>query len=291
AYPIVVQDAAGIILTVTPRISPEENIVMEVVAEKSAFTGAGVTIFVDTTNGNEITSPIKDITTARTTVGVPNGQTIVLGGMITKNDETIERKVPWLGDLPYLGLPFRYDSTRTRRTELLIFLTPRIIRGDADNELIKQVESERLHWVEQEAEEIHGPIFEIPGPAGLPGWMDGPDYCPPSQQGTPIPQGTPTWDGAPSGSEMTVPSSGNPIPTPAPAAPPVGQDGPSMPVIPDRNMSWRQVEPKRPGQMPPNGGIVQTSASVPQSGGGQQRRPQMPAKSEPKRPWYALGKR
>ena len=108
AYPLVTQDSAGIILTVTPRISPEENIVMEVVAEKSAFTGAGVPLFVDPTTGNQITSPIKDISTARTVVGVPNGQTIVLGGMISKNDETIERKVPWLGDLPVIGLPFRY---------------------------------------------------------------------------------------------------------------------------------------------------------------------------------------
>lgn len=285
AYPIVVQDSAGIILTVTPRISPEENIVMEVVAEKSAFTGAGVTIFVDSTTGNEITSPIKDITTARTTVGVPNGQTIVLGGMITKNDETIERKVPWLADLPYLGLPFRYDSTRTRRTELLIFLTPRIIRGDADNELIKQVESERMHFIEQEAEEIHGPIFEVPGAPGMQGWMEGADFCPP---GTP---GAPSWEGAPGGMEMTVPPAGNPIPAPAPAAPPNGPALPHMPPIPDKNMSWRQIEPKPPGSLPPSGGVVKTSASGSPSGGVQHAAATQRPKSDKKRPWYAFGKK
>lgn len=285
AYPIVVQDAAGIILTVTPRISPEENIVMEVVAEKSAFTGAGVTIFVDTTTGNEITSPIKDITTARTTVGVPNGQTIVLGGMITKNDETIERKVPWLADLPYIGLPFRYDSTRTRRTELLIFLTPRVIRGDADNELIKQVESERLHWVEQDAEEIHGPIFEVPGAPGLPGFMDGSEFCPPGLEGTPA------WDGVPNQMEMTVPPTGNPIPAPAPMAPLPGQDLPNIPAIPDKNMGWRQVEPKPPSNVPPVGGIIKTSATGPPVSGPQQRPYNPKAKAGNKRPWYYFGKR
>ncbi len=47
-----------------------------------------------------ITSPIKDLTNARATVGVRDGQTIVLGGMITNSKEQVERKVPFLGDIP-----------------------------------------------------------------------------------------------------------------------------------------------------------------------------------------------
>jgi type II secretory pathway component GspD/PulD (secretin) len=93
---------------------------------------------------------------------VPNGQTIVIGGMITKSDTSLERKVPWLGDLPVVGRAFRYDSTTVSRTELLIFLTPRIVLSDLDSELIKQVESERLHFIESEAEEIHGPLYSVP---------------------------------------------------------------------------------------------------------------------------------
>jgi hypothetical protein len=54
-----------------------------------------------------------------------------------------------------------------RRTELLIFLTPRIVHGDADMELIKQVEADRMHYFEEEAESIHGPLFGVP-PAMLP---------------------------------------------------------------------------------------------------------------------------
>jgi len=162
ANPNVVQDESGIILTVTPRISPEGQVVMEVVAEKSQFTGEGVPIFVDGLTGNVIESPVKDITTARTTVKVPDGQTIVVGGMITKLDDTTERKVPWLGDIPLVGHLFRFDSHSELRTELLIFLTPRIVHGDADMELIKQVEAERLHWFEFEAEQMHGPLFSVP---------------------------------------------------------------------------------------------------------------------------------
>ena len=99
-----------------------------------------------------------------TTVNVPNGQTIVMGGMITKDDNTLERKVPWLGDLPVVGRAFRYDSTITSRTELLIFLTPRIVLSDLDSELMKQVEAERMHFIESEAEEVHGPLYSVPNP-------------------------------------------------------------------------------------------------------------------------------
>jgi type II secretion system protein D len=160
--PLVRQDNAGIILTVTPRISPEGVIVMEVIAEKSQYTGRGVPILVDEESQRVVTSPIKDITTARTTVSVPNGQTIVLGGMITTLDDVIERKVPWLGDVPLLGHAFRYDNLSTRRTELLIFLTPRIIGNDFDSEMIKEVEMGRLHFCEHQATEIHGPLRGVP---------------------------------------------------------------------------------------------------------------------------------
>lgn len=167
ANPVVRQDQAGIILSVTPRISPEQVIVMEVSAEKSQFTGQGVPLFTDANTGNVIESPIKDVITASTTISVPNGQTVVLGGMITTLDDVTERKVPWLGDLPVLGRLFRHDIAKERRTELLIFLTPRVIHNSLDSEVIKQVEAARLHYVEAAAEAIHGPLFGVPEEPGL----------------------------------------------------------------------------------------------------------------------------
>lgn len=179
--PTVIRDPAGIILTVTPRISPEGQIVMEIAAEKSKYTDQGVTIFTDVTTGSEVVSPIKDITTAQTTVKVPDGQTIVVGGMITKSEDTSERKVPWLGDLPLIGKAFRYDIHDERRTELLIFLTPRVVRCDADAELIKQVETDRMHFFLDEAESIHGPIFGVPPEMQMPLFEEfGPLDQPPS---------------------------------------------------------------------------------------------------------------
>ena len=127
----------GIILQVTPRITPDGIIVMETIANKSSIAGQGVPLITDPTTGAVVESPIFDITEARATIAVPDGQTVVLGGMITTLEDTIERKVPWLGDIPLLGTAFRYDSTRSRRTELIIFMTPRIIRNAADSPLLK----------------------------------------------------------------------------------------------------------------------------------------------------------
>ena len=144
ANPVIRQDQAGIILKVTPRISPDGRVQMDVNAEKSAFNlapGTGVPIFTDATNGNVIEAPIKDITTADTTVSIQSGQTIVLGGMITNDQAVVVRKVPWLGDIPVIGRLFRYDLNRHRRKELLVFLTPTVLEGDAHSEFIKSKES------------------------------------------------------------------------------------------------------------------------------------------------------
>jgi type II secretory pathway component GspD/PulD (secretin) len=161
ANPVIRQDQAGIILKVTPRISPDGTVVIEVTAEKSQFQtapGSGVPIFTDATNGNVIEAPVKDITSAKTSVSVLTGQTIVLGGMITKELATSERKVPFLGDIPILGLAFRYDSQQHRRKELLIFLTPHIIRSSQDEERFKSEEADRTHFCEEDVNELHGPI-------------------------------------------------------------------------------------------------------------------------------------
>lgn len=223
--PTVEQQQAGIILTVTPRISPEGNIVMEVAAEKSAFQIAnGVPLFTDPTTGNTITSPIKDITTARSTVKVPDGQTVIVGGMITSSEDVVERKVPWLADVPILGHAFRYDSITNRRTELLIFLTPRIIHCSEDMEFIKQVEAERLHFLVDEAEAIHGPLFATPADA-FP-YEESLPYQPvPGAEMTPAPGYAPLEDGLP------TPAAPRPVPAPAP-----GQAPPLQPVPPQPNL-------------------------------------------------------
>jgi type II secretory pathway component GspD/PulD (secretin) len=148
ANPVIRQEQAGIILRVTPRISPSGRIVVDVDAEKSAFNltpGTGVPIFTDATNGNVIEAPVKEITTANTTVSVQSGQTIVLGGMITNANQTVNRKVPWLGDLPVIGKAFRWDLNSMARTELLVLLTPIQVSDDVHSDLLAHQEVSRIH--------------------------------------------------------------------------------------------------------------------------------------------------
>ncbi|MGQ0634313.1 MAG: secretin N-terminal domain-containing protein [Planctomycetaceae bacterium] len=162
AAPVVEQRSVGIILEVAPRISPEGIIVMQVSARKDGLSNQSVPLFTNP-DGSTVDSPIIDTTNALTTVSVRSGQTIVLGGMITKRNETVERKVPLFGDIPVLGQIFRYDFKRSQRTELLIFLTPRIIHSDEEAELFKEIETQRINFVEAEAEALHGPLFGVPG--------------------------------------------------------------------------------------------------------------------------------
>jgi type II secretory pathway component GspD/PulD (secretin) len=161
ANPVIRQDQAGIILKVIPQIGGDGNVLIDVKAEKSAYLltpGTGVPIFTDATNGNVIEAPVKDITTAATSVSVHSGQTIVLGGMITRDDLHLTRKVPLLGDIPVIGLLFQYKLQQSKRKELLIFLTPHVIGDQEREEALKEVEVERMHFPEPLVDEIHGPV-------------------------------------------------------------------------------------------------------------------------------------
>jgi type IV pilus assembly protein PilQ len=63
----------------------------------------------------------------KTEVLVENGGTVVIGGIFEQTERTDITKIPFLGDLPVLGRLFRNDSTTSQKTELLVFVTPRIV--------------------------------------------------------------------------------------------------------------------------------------------------------------------
>lgn len=149
----------GLILGVTPRISPDGLVVMEIDAEKSAVgpEAEGVPISIST-SGQVIRSPRIDTTTAQTTVSAMDGQTVILGGLLTKNTSTVTRKVPWLAEVPVLGHLFRYDAKTVSKTELLIVMTPHIVNNKEDNDLLKQTEASRMHWCMTDVINLHGDI-------------------------------------------------------------------------------------------------------------------------------------
>ena len=106
---------ASLKLEVTPQITPEGNVILDVQVNKDSLGTL-------TALGREIN--VKQI---KTQVLVENGGTVVIGGIFEQNDSTAETKVPLLGDIPYLGNLFKTRTRDSSRTELLVFLTPRVV--------------------------------------------------------------------------------------------------------------------------------------------------------------------
>ena len=107
-------------LTVTPQITPDNNIIMDLMVSKD-----NVGELTQSATGGQV--PSIDTRKVETQVLVRNGQTVVLGGIYeTERRETIN-KVPFLGDIPGIGVLFRSKSTVSNKAELLIFVTPRIL--------------------------------------------------------------------------------------------------------------------------------------------------------------------
>jgi len=188
----------GLILGVTPRISPEGMVVMEIDAEKSDVGPESEGVPVSVVGNVVIRSPSFDTTMAQTTVSAQDGETIVLGGLITRETRKIERKVPYLGDVPVLGNLFKYKSTDNQRSELLIVLTPHVVRGPEEADRIKRLESARMHWCLEDVYQVHGDagitrnggqvIYPDTNPRGLPG----PESVPPKPTAKDKPSKTPT---------------------------------------------------------------------------------------------------
>ncbi len=110
-------------LKVTPQITPDEKVIMDLEVNNDS-QGA------DVNTGNGGTAPSIDTRKVNTQVLVDNGQTVVLGGIYDQNKVDSQSKVPLLGDIPFIGRAFRFDSSRTSKRELLIFVTPRIVSDE-----------------------------------------------------------------------------------------------------------------------------------------------------------------
>ena len=107
-------------LDVTPNITPDDRILLDLIVNQDS-----VGALVPSGNGGFI--PTIDTTELTTQVLVGNGETVVLGGVF-KNEELVKvAKVPLLGDIPYLGNLFKSTANTQQKTEMLIFITPRIL--------------------------------------------------------------------------------------------------------------------------------------------------------------------
>jgi len=237
----------GLILGVTPRISPEGAVVMEIDAEKSEMGAEQDGVPVTVSGDQVIRSPSFTVTRAQTTVSAQDGQTVVLGGLISKNDTTISRRVPGLASIPVLGNLFRYDLEISKRSELLIILTPHVIKDQEQMDRMKHLESSRMHWCLAD-------VTEMFGDTGLYDISDGSQddgaetvVYPDDDPNNNLPEGSDPLN--PSREEAWPPSLDVTPPGQTPVeAPPVSGAGMSVPNVPDSFLVQQ-----RANQPPPNG--------------------------------------
>ena len=109
---------AALALEVTPQITPDDKIIMDLVVNQDSR--GEVTAGIPAINTNEVTTQVL----------VGNGETVVLGGIFQSEVTTTTTKTPFLGDIPYLGRLFKRTEHVDERSELLIFITPKIIKSD-----------------------------------------------------------------------------------------------------------------------------------------------------------------
>ena len=127
----------GIILTVTPQINSEGLVVLDVMQELSALSDQALPV------AKDVTSPIINKRTMTTRVLVAHGQTAVIGGLVKDQISETIQKVPLLGDIPLLGALFRRTRSTKTQTELLVFLTPQVVRNpDELADLSRQLRGE-----------------------------------------------------------------------------------------------------------------------------------------------------
>jgi type IV pilus assembly protein PilQ len=106
---------ASLRLEVTPQITPEGNVILDLEVNKDSRGS-------DTPSG-----PAINTKQVKTQVLVENGGTVVIGGIFTQDEQNQINKVPLLGDIPFLGYLFQNRVKSTRKTEMLVFITPKIV--------------------------------------------------------------------------------------------------------------------------------------------------------------------
>ena len=136
----------GITLSVTPFITSDKMVEMVVTPSTSELADRSQWVPISSggtgsNNVGAVSAPVINSRSADTVVVVPDGQTVVIGGLMQSQKLSSEKKVPLLGDIPLLGMLFKRKTTSNAKTELLIFLTPHIVNFPA--ELAAITDSER----------------------------------------------------------------------------------------------------------------------------------------------------
>jgi general secretion pathway protein D len=130
----------GVILNVTPQINDGGNVTLEISQEVSQ---AGA----NTTSG--VVAPVISTASVQSTVVVRDGQTIAIAGFIQENNDLIRNRVPILGRIPGLGVLFGSTSRSNTRTELVVLITPHVIRNTEDADLATDELMDKLREIQE----------------------------------------------------------------------------------------------------------------------------------------------
>jgi type IV pilus assembly protein PilQ len=136
----------GIVLNVTPLITEDDYITMDIEPEVGTIT--------DSVEGGVVDLPIISSKKASTKVTIKDGQTIVIGGLISEDDSNTIKKVPLLGSVPLLGQLFTYKSKSNEKRELLIFVTPHIISPEGERKAEKKEKQRKISQLYKQVKEL-----------------------------------------------------------------------------------------------------------------------------------------
>jgi general secretion pathway protein D len=117
----------GIILKVTPFIT-SDGMVQMIVQPSTSSLDPSVSIPISA----GVSAPVIDIRSADTVVITPDGQTVVIGGLMQNDTGEIVTKIPVLGDIPLLGNLFKHKTSSSSKTELILFLTPHVVQSPTE---------------------------------------------------------------------------------------------------------------------------------------------------------------
>jgi general secretion pathway protein D len=132
--------AVGIILKVTPFIT-SDGLVQMIVQPSTSSIDPSISIPISA----GVSAPVIDVRSADTVVITPDGQTVVIGGLMRNDSGEVVTKIPILGDIPLLGNLFKHKVTTSEKNELLIFLTPHVIQ--APTQLAAMSATEKNHML------------------------------------------------------------------------------------------------------------------------------------------------
>jgi general secretion pathway protein D len=226
----------GLTLRVRPQISESGSVKMAISQEVSSVQPSSV---------NSPSGPITNKRSIDSNVMVEDGAIVVLGGLLQDDYADNEERVPVLGDLPLIGNLFKNRSRSRKKTNLMVFLRPVVVRDATATDDLSLDRYELMRVQQRQSVGQPHPLLPVPGPEGLPTWPRPPSprpaqtqpvgpqspASPPSPQPQTAPAGVGAGAGLPGTDSLPPMHPGSPLQprgSPAPVLPPSDSDSESV---------------------------------------------------------------